>query len=257
MPHVEKHPPGAFCWMELATSDQTAAKTFYTSLFGWTFEDSPMGPNDFYTMFRLGGSNAGAAYTLRGDEAAMNIPPHWNLYVSVQSADAASKRAADLGGQVLAGPFDVASYGRMAVIRDPTGAVFEIWEPKEHTGFSVQPQSGSFCWADLNTPDPAAASDFYSGLFGWAVSDGETGYLHIKNGEAFIGGIPSAQQQDPHTPPYWLIYIQVDDCDRSTAKAKELGANVFFGPMSMENVGRFAVLADPQGAVFSLFQPAG
>jgi predicted enzyme related to lactoylglutathione lyase len=255
MAHVDKHSPGAFCWIELATSDQNAAKTFYTSLFGWTFEDSPMGANDFYTMFRLGERNAGAAYTLRPEETALHIPPHWNLYVSVRSADAASKRAADLGAQILAGPFDVFNFGRMAVIRDPGGAVFLIWEPKDHTGIGVQGENGSFCWADLNTPDQQAAAKFYADLFGWTLDPGGAGYLHLKNGDVPIGGIPAATQRDPHAPPHWLIYIQVDDCDLSTAKAKELGANVFMGPMTLENVGRMTVLADPQGAVFSLFQP--
>jgi predicted enzyme related to lactoylglutathione lyase len=254
MPHVEKHLPGAFCWIELATTDQTAAKTFYTTLFGWSFEDSPMGPNDFYTMFRLGGRNTAAAYTLREDEAAMNIPSHWNLYVSVESADAASKRASDLGGQILVKAFDVATHGRMAVLQDPTGAVFSIWEPRDHPGLGMQGESGSFCWADLNTSDQPAAAKFYAGLFGWTLSPGESGYLHIKNGEAFIGGIPSASQVDPHAPPHWLIYLQVDNCDAATERAKELGANVFMAPTTVANVGRWSVLADPQGAVFSLFQ---
>ncbi len=187
MPFIEKHEPGALCWIELSTNDQTAAKAFYGSLLGWTFEDSPMGPNDFYTMFYLEGRKAGAAYTLREDEAAMHIPPHWNLYVSVQNADAAATRAEDLGGKTLAGPFDVDTHGRMAVLRDPTGAVFSIWEPKNHSGIGVQGQNGSFCWADLMTPEPQTAAKFYSGLFAWTLTPGDSDYLHIKNGEAFIG----------------------------------------------------------------------
>jgi predicted enzyme related to lactoylglutathione lyase len=185
----------------------------------------------------------------------MHIPPHWNLYVSVQSADAAATRAEDLGGKTLAGPFDVDTHGRMAVLRDPTGAVFSIWEPKNHSGIGIQGQNGSFCWADLMTPEPQTAAKFYSGLFAWTLTPGDSDYLHIKNGEAFIGGIPPAHKLNPHAPPHWLIYIQVDDCDLSTARAKELGANLFAGPMTIENVGRLTVLADPQGAVFSLFQP--
>src|SRR5260370_39321019 len=124
MSHVTKHAPGAFSWIELGTTDQNAAKHFYTALLGWKFDDNPMGPNDFYTMFTLGGENAAAAYTLRAEQTAQGVPPHWNLYISVESADSAASKATELGASVLAGPFDVYSFGRMAVIADPTGAVF-------------------------------------------------------------------------------------------------------------------------------------
>jgi predicted enzyme related to lactoylglutathione lyase len=131
-----------------------------------------MGPNDFYTMFGLEGRNCAAAYTQRPDETAMGVPPHWNLYISVESADATAKRAGELGGQVLAGPFDVSTHGRMAVIRDPTGAVFCLWEPKDHTGLGIEGQNASFCWADLSTPDQQTAAKFYTDLFGWTLPPG-------------------------------------------------------------------------------------
>lgn len=255
MANIEKHPPGSFCWMELGTSDQPAAKTFYASLFGWQCADSPMGPNDYYTMFMLGDRSAAACYTLRPEQLSQGVPPHWNLYISVENADAAARHAAEHGGVVLAGPFDVSNYGRMAVIADPTGATFSVWEPKSHPGIGVQGQHGSFCWADLSSPDQARAAEFYSELFGWSMRPGEDDYLHIANGGNYIGGIPSARQRAPHEAAHWMVYFQVDDCDTSTERAKALGANVFMGPMTIEKVGRMTVLADPQGAVFALFQP--
>src|SRR5438270_13648929 len=105
MPHIEKHAPGAFCWIELGTSDQNAAKSFYSALFGWTYEDFPMGPDGFYTIFKLNGRDAAAAYTLRPQEREQGVPPHWNLYVAVESADDKAKRAAESGAKVLAQPF--------------------------------------------------------------------------------------------------------------------------------------------------------
>lgn len=252
---VEKHTAGSFCWVELATSDQTAAKAFYSAMFGWEFADSPMGPNSYYTMFQLGGHNAAACYTLMEDETKLGIPPHWNLYVSVASAEETTGHVAGLGGKVFCGPFDVSTHGRMSTIADPTGAVFSIWEPGSHIGLGVQRQHGSFCWADLSTHDPAAAGKFYSGLFGWSMKAGDEGYLHIANGGDYIGGIPPATRRQPHQPPHWLIYIQVDDCAAATGKAKSLGATIYMGPMTIEHVGTMTVLADPQGAVFSLFQP--
>jgi hypothetical protein len=115
---------------------------------------------------------------------------------------------------------------------------------------------GTLCWADLMSKDPDAASGFYTEVFGWEVTAGKdhSGYLHIKSGEQFIGGMPPVHFQNPTAPPHWLIYFQVADCDASTAKAKELGATVHMGPMTMEGVGRWSVMADPQGAVSALFQ---
>ncbi len=259
MPHIDKHEPGSFSWIELATTDQNAAKTFYSSLFGWSPDDQPMGPGAFYTMFMLDGRPAAAAYTLRPEQRAQGVPPFWNIYVDVADADEVVKKAQNAGGTVLAPAFDVYDFGRMAVLRDPTGAVFSVWQAKAHSGAGITGVDGTLCWVDLSTSDVDRAKQFYSDVFGWQITPGEhdtSGYLHIKNGSEFIGGIPPAAYRNPETPPHWLAYIQVSDCDASAAKAKQLGANVFVPPMSMENVGRWAVLADPQGAVFSIFQAA-
>ena len=259
MPTIEKHKPGSFCWIELSTSDQNAAKSFYSSLFGWEVNDLPMGPADVYTIFKLQGGDVSAACTLRPEHRSQGVPPHWMIYVAVDSANAAANRAAQLGGKVLAPAFDVMDVGRMVVLEDPTGANFSVWQAGRHVGFTVTGIDGSLCWADLNTPDQAQAGKFYADLFGWKLGGDEhsepaSRYLHIQNGEDFIGGIPPAAHRDPHTPPHWLPYFQTSNCDASATKAKQLGAKFYLEPMTMENVGRFGVLADPQGAVFALFQ---
>jgi len=256
---IDSSVPGSFCWMELATTDQNAAKAFYGSLLGWIATDFPMGPGQFYSMFKLEDRDVAAGYTMMKDEQALGIPPHWNLYIAVENADAAATRAAELGGKVLAPAFDVMDAGRMAVIQDPTGAIFQVWQPARSIGIHISNVPGAFCWADLNTPDPGAASAFYSGLLGWKFELGEhdtSGYLHIRNGASFIGGVPAAEQRDPNAPPHWMLYFQVADCDASTAKAIALGARTYLPPMTLEGVGRFSVIADPQGAAFSLFTPA-
>ncbi|MBZ5603120.1 MAG: VOC family protein [Acidobacteriia bacterium] len=257
MPKIEKHADGSFCWMELATTDQAGAKQFYPTLFGWETSDFPMGPNEYYTMFKLGGGDAGAAYTMREEERKM-APPHWNLYIQVADADRAAKRAAELGGTVVAGPFDVMTFGRMAVILDPAGAAFCIWQPMQNPGTTVTAEPGTVCWADLYTPNADRAKQFYEGLFGWSMEPGKNdpAYLHIKNGDEFIGGVPTVRPGEMQVPPSWNLYFHVTSCEASTAKAKELGAKVYEGPATIENVGRFSVVADPQGAVFSLFEPA-
>ena len=259
MPEIKQHPAGSFCWIELATSDQNAAKSFYGSLFGWAATDNPMGPGEVYTIFRLEGRDAEAAYTMRPDQRSQGIPPHWMLYVSVASADDAAQRVAQAGGKVLAPPFDVFDVGRMAVVQDPTGAVFSVWQAKKHTGTGIAGVPGTLCWADLSTNDPERARKFYSDLFRWKIMAGEhdpSGYLHIQNGEEFIGGIPPSAHRDPHIPPHWMLYFAVEDCDATSAKASQLGAKIYLAPMTMEKVGRMAVLADPQGAAFAIFKAA-
>jgi predicted enzyme related to lactoylglutathione lyase len=260
MPHIDKHPPGAFCWIELATTDQNAAKSFYSSLLGWASQDFPMGPKDFYTMFQLEGRDTAAAYTMRPEQRSMGVPPHWMIYIAVESADDVATRVAQLGGKLLAPPFDVYDVGRMAVAQDPTGAVFALWQPKKHTGTGISGVPGTLCWADLMTPDPARAKEFYSSLFGWRITTSEndpSGYLHIANGEHFIGGIPPAKSRDPNVPPHWLAYFYILNCDETAAKTKELGGKTLLAPMAIEKVGRMAILADPQGAVFAVIGPEG
>ena len=257
MANIEKHQPGSFCWIELATTDQNAAKNFYGKLFGWEANDMPIGENEFYTIFRLNGRDAAAAYTMRPEQKSAGVPPNWLLYVAVESADDTAKLAAKLGGKIHAEPFDVMDLGRMAVLQDPTGAIFAIWESKKHTGTRVTQEKGTLCWVDLSTPDPETAARFYSQLFGWKLEKGQndpSGYLHIKNGEEFIGGVQPVQHRDPNTPPHWLPYFETGNCDTTTATARQLGAKAYVDPTTMENVGRWSVLADPQGAVFAAFQ---
>ena len=256
MANIETHTPGSFCWFELGTTDQKAAKEFYKSLFGWTASDSPMGTGAVYTTFNLGGRRAGACYTLMPDMLAHGVPPHWMLYVAVANADETAAKVAPGGGKVVGGPFDVMQFGRMAVLQDPTGAHISIWQSKEHHGTAVEGVPGTVCWADLMTPDQGRAVKFYEALFGWKADPGKdnSGYLHIKNGETFLGGIPPAEHRNPNAPPHWLLYFLVENCDASTAKATNAGAKVYMAPMTMEGVGRWSVVADPQGAVFALFQ---
>jgi predicted enzyme related to lactoylglutathione lyase len=127
-----------------------------------------------------------------------------------------------------------------------------------HKGIELFGEEGALCWADLSTPDPDTAKTFYEALFDWKIAPGQhdpSGYLHIQNGDDFIGGIQTVAQRNPHAPPHWLIYIQTADCDGAVLKAQSLSARVLMPPVSIPNTGRFAVLADPQGAVFALYEP--
>jgi len=259
MANIETHEVGNFCWLELGTSDQDAAKRFYQSLFGWTARDNPMGPGFTYTIFLLDERDCAAAYALMPDMLAKGIPPHWMIYVEVADADATSAKCTELGGTVVNPPMDVMDFGRMCVLQDPTGAVISAWQSKKHTGTRIAGVPGTFCWGELSSPEPEKAVPFYEALFGWKVTHGdnpEDKYLHISAGQQMIGGVVPVEHRDPSVPSHWLSYIAVTDCDASAAMAASLGGKIIFGPMTMEKVGRMAYVADPQGAIFALFQPA-
>ncbi len=249
MPHVEKHPSGSFSWIELATTDQAAAKQFYYKLFGWQADDLEGG---IYTWFQLDGRDTAGCYTISSGQA------RWKLYVAVDDADHAQKRAIALGATSQIQSCNFLSFGRTAEIQDPTGAAFSIWQAGSHIGTGIAGENGTLAWADLNTPDRQRAKDFYQALFGWSFVTGKDkpadSYLHIKNGQTPIGGILPDSHRNKNAPPHWLIYFQVADCDASSAKATGLGARVYVAPMTVENSLRYSVLADPQGALFGLFQ---
>lgn len=260
MPSIDRQPAGNFVWMELSTTDQTGAQQFYTSLFGWKACDIPMGPDTRYTMFLLEGRETCGMYTMKEEDRSMGVPPNWLLYVGVEDADAAVSRALALGGQPLSPAFEVPGIGRMAVIRDPVGAIFAIFQPGGQGGMGVTAENGAFAWADLQTPDRQLAAQFYGDLFGWEFVLGKdkdpTGYLHIRNGDQYIGGLAPDRSLPPGVPPHWLGYFQCENCEAQTARAHALGASIKLPPMVVEGQLHFSVLADPQGAVFALFTPA-
>ena len=247
-----KYTPGTFCWTDLATTDPDAAKQFYGQLFGWTAVDYPVGDGVVYSMMQIDGQDVSAISPQPQQQADAGVPPLWNSYVSVDSADAAADRAQKLGATVHAPPFDVMDVGRMAVIQDPQGAFFMPWEAKQHHGASLVNQRGALCWNELATPDPEASADFYRELFGWQIDPMEGAgmpYLVIQNDGHGNGGIRAAQDGEPS---YWLVYLGAGDIEADTAKAGELGASTLVPPTDI-GVGQISVLHDPQGAVFALY----
>jgi predicted enzyme related to lactoylglutathione lyase len=248
-----QYTPGTFCWTDLTTSDQAAAKAFYGGLFGWEAEDLPVGEDRFYSMQRLGGRDVAAISAQPQMQRDAGIPPTWNSYVSVESADAAAERAKELGANVHAPAFEVMESGRMAVIQDPQGAFFAVWEPRRHFGAALVNAPGALVWNELASPDLDASSAFYSALFGWRLEPFEGSpdpYLTIKVGESGNGGIRPLDQ--PGVPPHWLVYFGAEDIDASIATVEELGGAKMIGPIDI-GIARIAIVQDPQGAVFALY----
>ncbi len=241
------YPPGTFSWAELATSDADAAKAFYANVFGWEYRDSPIPDGSVYTTAMRDGKDVAALF-------GSDQPPHWNCYVTVESAQGSATRAGELGATIAAEAFDVMDVGRMAVIIDPVGAALCLWEPKSHIGASLVNTDGSMTWNDLITPEPEDSAKFYGELFGWTTEEveGGSGYRVIKQGGRGNGGLMPLDPRMGSTPPSWMPYFGHEDVERLVTEVAEWGGQVFNGPMPMWE-GKIAVLGDPQNAAFAVW----
>jgi len=250
MPVIDKYEPGMFCWIELATNDAAAAKSFYTSVFGWKINDIPIPDGSVYTMLQVDGHDLGALYENK------EHPPAWNSYVNVTSADESAQRAQENGGTVVAQAFDVMDVGRMAVIADPAGASLCLWQAGRHIGATIRGDFNTLCWNELMTPDIEGAREFYKTLFGWSLKVSPE-YTEIDLDGKGIGGMMHITPEMQGMPRAWTPYICVSDADACVEKIKSSGGKVYMGPHEIPNVGRFAVCADPQGAMFNIINPSG
>ncbi len=254
------HAPGTFCYWELGTTDRTAAKAFYTALFGWTIEEDVMPEGGVYGMISLDGKHLGGLYEITEEMQAQGVPPNWLPYVAVENADEAVAEAKRLGGAVVMEPMDVMEHGRMAYLRDPRGAHFAVWQAKSYPGTGTRGEPGSPCWNELATDDREAAEAFYTNLLPWStqvqtVTDYGP-YVMFMIGEEAKGGLMEMTEEWAGIPPHWMTYFTVENCDASAAKAEELGATLKVPPSDIPNVGRFALIQDPQGSHFSILQPS-
>ena len=249
-----QHTPGTFSWTDLNTTDQGAAKAFYSGLFGWEITDMPAGEGVEYSMAAIGGKWVGAISPQPQQQRDAGVPPAWNSYVTVANVDESAAKAGELGATVHAPPFDVMEAGRMAVIQDPQGAWFLLWQPNQHKGAQLVNAPGALCWNELGSPDLDGSAKFYGDLLGWTsepMEGGDMPYLVVKTADGHTnGGI--RPPMPPDTPPFWLVYFATDDLDATLSKVTDLGGNVLMGNTDI-GIARIAVAQDPQGAVFALY----
>lgn len=254
MTEMTSYKPGTFCWVDLATTDAEAAKKFYTALFGWAAVDMPAGPDMIYTMCQIDGKDVAALYQQGPEE--QGVPPHWNSYVSVASADEIAPKVTALGGTVVGGPFDVMDAGRMTLLLDPESVFLGAWQPGKHIGARLVNQPGAFCWNELATRDVAKASAFYTKLFGWETETQDMAgmpYTTLMNKGGMNGGMMPMAPEQADMPAHWLVYFAVADCDASVEKVKSLGGQGLMPPFDTP-AGRIAIMQDPQGAAFGIIK---
>ena len=260
---IERHVPGAPCWVDLATTDQEAAKSFYGGLFGWSYEEMPMDEagQQRYSMARLDGSYAAAIYPQQEEQRQMGIPPHWSVHLSVEDVDDAAGRVSGLGGKLLMEPFDVFESGRMAALSDPTGAAVALWQPRNHVGAGVKYEPGAMAWCELISTDPAAATAFYTELLG-VQTERQTMEHGVEYTVLMAAGMPAAglmalpdELRAMQIPSHWSVYFQVADVDATVAAVSAAGGAVNMPPTDIATVGRIAFVGDPQGAGVGLMAP--
>jgi uncharacterized protein len=247
----EPWPQGTPCWVDLMTTDQAAAKQFYTSLFGWQVIDTgeEMG---HYGMCEVGGQ------PVAGIGASQDAHPNWTTYLAAEDIDKTAEAIATAGGTVVMGPTAVGEEGKMAIAQDPTGAFFGVWQAGRHIGARLVNEKGGFVWNECVTRDPQRAREFYAAVFGYTYTqmEGEADYTTI-NGSGpgnTIGGLGLLNKDLPaEVPPHWMTYFVVDDADAAADTVRAGGGQVQMGPFDTP-FGRMAVIRDPQGAVFSIME---
>jgi uncharacterized protein len=294
VPERDGYIPGVPCWVDTNQSDPEAAVDFYRGLFGWKLEDvTPPESDGKYFIARHETPTSSIFETSgelqSGDVAAIGsvsgaAPPNgiWNTYFWVDSADETASKVRDAGGGVMVEPFDFMDASRTAVLADPEGAVFRVWEAKRHKGAGLVNDPGSLNFNSLSTRDIEGAKSFYGPLFGWQTLDmggGVEMWTLAGYGEHLEGYHPGLRKQvveagapegfadvvaqinpiaddEPDTPANWSVTFATDDADATAAKATELGGKVIVPPFDAPWV-RMTIIGDPQGAIFiaSKFAP--
>jgi uncharacterized protein len=245
---TEPWPAGTPCWVDYGATDVEAAVRFYSEVLGWA--PHPAGPeHGGYVLCRVGEHDAAGI----GPNNAPGTPPAWLTYLATTDADVTAGKALEAGGTVLAAPFEVAGLGRMAVIADPEGAVFGVWQALGHIGSSVVNEPGGLTWNEAAHRDPEVGRAFYATVFGYRYAPvpgaGDVYRTFSVDGEHPVGGMGAVPV--PETPPHWLTYFAVTDADATVAAARERGATVEAGPFDTE-FGRMATITDPWGATFAV-----
>lgn len=271
MSERDEYIPGVPCWVDASYKDPESVLPFYGGLFGWEFIPAIETPGErFFIATIRGGSTAGVG-ELPADHQAV---PAWNTYVAVTSADEAVAKVQAAGGEVLAPAFDVVDAGRMAILKDPQGAVFCVWQAGRTKGAKVVNEHGAVNFNTLHTSDLTAAKRFYGEVFGWATLSlggaafwtlpGYGDYLEtivpgMREGAAEMGAAgfedvvavldPLKDGEQPH----WHVTFAVNDADAAAAEAPKLGGKVLVPPLDAPYV-RLTVLADPEGTPFTASQ---
>ncbi|GAA1945630.1 VOC family protein [Streptomyces durmitorensis] len=248
---MSAYPEGTPCWADAMFPDVEAAKSFYGEVLGWTFDS---GSEEFggYTQARSDGKAVAAVVPQMG---GADGPAAWNLYFASPDAAATAAKIRDNGGTLAMEPVQVGDFGTMVTAQEPSGAYFSVWQPGSHEGFEKTGEAGAYCWAELTTRDPAAADAFLPSVFPFEVKKMDVDDVDFSvfevGGQPVLGRLKMTEDFPPDVPPFLNVHFAVDNCDAAIVTVAKLGGHLLFGPMDSP-FGRFATVADQQGATFSI-----
>ncbi|MCB9422334.1 MAG: VOC family protein [Ardenticatenaceae bacterium] len=254
---VKSYPDGVFCWVDLMTTDLDGAKAFYNGLFGWEFDDRPIDMGGVYAMAQIASKNVAGLSGMDPNMQAQGMPPVWSSYVKHSDADAVAAKVAAAGGTLMMPPMDVMEEGRMMMFMDPSGAAVGVWQPKNHIGAELVNTPNALVWNELQTRDSAAAKAFFEKVLDWTIDADSNGYLLCKANGRTQAGIMQMDENWGDVPNNWAVYFMVEDLEASVAKVKELSGSIIVPPTSAGEMGKFAVIQDPQGGIFTIMQFSG
>ncbi|GAA3782700.1 VOC family protein [Streptomyces chiangmaiensis] len=244
-------PEGSPCWADAMFADAEGAKTFYGDVLGWTFGEASSQYGNYTQAYADGKAVAAVVPPMPGQEGQSA----WCLYFASADAAATAGRIRDHGGEVLMEPMQVGNFGTMALAREPSGAVFGVWQAGVHEGFEAQGVPGAYCWAEVFTREPERSDAFFPAVFPYRAKQIEDEAIDFRifelDGNPVLGRMKMTDDFPPEVPPYVNVYFTVEDCDAAVERATKRGGVLRFGPMDSP-FGRFAALSDPQGANFSV-----
>ncbi len=245
---------GEFCWINILTAQPAAACDFFGKLLGWMYVETPG-----MHLIQVDGEDVGGLFDLADPMTPPGTPPVIGVMVKVDNAGAMVEKVKSLGG-TAAPAFDIMENGRMAMCHDPSGANFDLWEPKKQQGLKADSSHhGAPSWFEALTPDADRAAKFYSELFGWTsevMPMPDLKYTTFKLGAEYVGGMLETTPEMGDMPPHWATYFTVNDVDESVRMASELGGSVFMPAKDVPGVGRFSGMASPQGVHFYVIKYA-
>ncbi|MEU5435124.1 VOC family protein [Streptomyces sp. NPDC020719] len=244
-------PEGTPCWADAMFSDVEKAKSFYSDVLGWTFGEANSEYGNYTQAYANGKAVAAIVPPMPGQEGQAA----WCLYLASPDVAATAKKITDNGGEVLMQPMQVGDFGSMAIAREPSGAVFGVWQAGSHEGFEAKGVPGAYCWAEFFTRDPAKLDSFLPSVFPYSAKQMQDDAADFRvfsvGGDMVMGRMKMTDDFPPEVPPYVNVYFAVDNCDTAVEKATKQGGILRFGPMDTP-FGRFAALTDSQGAAFSV-----
>ncbi|MFG1818899.1 VOC family protein [Kribbella sp. NPDC049174] len=242
-------PAGTPTWVDLSADDPEAAAASYAELLGWKCVRPDTRE---YWLCSVDGQEVGGI----GAKRPGGLPSRWTTYLATDQLDRTLDLVVAHGGRMVVRPSDIEQHGLMAIVADPDGAIFGLWEAAEHVGTDRRTDPGSLVWSEALSRDFEAAKAFYVAVFGYEAE--EIGGDGPRYAALYAGGRPVAgiAELHPDLPagalsPQWLPIFATTGADAAVAQVRAGGGGVVCEPFDTD-FGRMTILRDAESAPFSV-----